>query len=269
VDFTFIVTSMGRLEQLRESLPACLVQPNAECIVVDYSCPQECGAWAEREHPHARIIRVPGESAFNAARARNAGARAASGRFLVFVDADVVCPSRLTDSLRTLLEPRVYVRAEPVVPDLGGTVAVPRADFERVEGYDEVIQGWGGEDDDLYARFHLDGMAMRTIPASWFRWNAHSDEERTRRHELKDRQVSHGINISYVQAKIDAMRLVGRALSLQERQALYHEIRTTWLAPHNAAADVEFEVRLPARKVLGLQIDTLARYRVVRLRNAP
>lgn len=260
---------MGRLAQLRESLPACLAQPHAESIVVDYSCPQECGAWVESEHPRARVIRVPGESVFNAARARNAGARAASGRFLVFIDADVVCPSRLTDSLRTLLEPRVFVRVEPVVPDLWGTVAVARSDFERVGGYDEVIKGWGGEDDDLYSRFHLDGMALRTIPASWFRWSAHPDEERTRRHELKDRQVSHGINISYVQAKIDAMRLVGRALSLQERQGLYNEIRTAWLAPRNAAAGVEFEVRLPARHILGLEIDTLARYRVVRLRNAP
>lgn len=263
MEFSIVVTSMGRLEQLRESLPACAGQPHAECIVVDYSCPQASGAWAEREYPQVRVVRVPGEETFNAARARNAGAAIARGRQLVFVDADVICPPDFTARLRSLIGPRVFLRVEPVVPDLWGTVAVAREDFERAGRYDEVMQDWGGEDDDLYARLQLTGSAMRTMPASWFRWQTHGDEERVRHHELKDLRLCRLINVAYTQAKIDALRLSGRAAPADERARLYAAIRQAVLgAGLQPGATVAIDIALPARHVLGVDIDTRLRYAV-------
>ncbi|HNH34373.1 MAG TPA: hypothetical protein PK375_00580, partial [Rhodocyclaceae bacterium] len=63
----FIVTCMGRLTHLRESLPRLATQPASECILVDFSCPEGCGAWAETHHPAVRVVRVPGQEHFNLA----------------------------------------------------------------------------------------------------------------------------------------------------------------------------------------------------------
>ena len=38
------------------------------------------------------------------------------------------------------------------------------ADFKRVGGYDEVIQGWGKEDEDFYARLTLAGLQDSSFP---------------------------------------------------------------------------------------------------------
>src|SRR5262249_23829435 len=43
----FITTCMGRLAALRRSLPTLCGQPNSRVVVVDYSCPEQAGAWVE------------------------------------------------------------------------------------------------------------------------------------------------------------------------------------------------------------------------------
>jgi glycosyltransferase involved in cell wall biosynthesis len=49
-------------------------------------------------------------------------------------------------------------------PDLlGGNVGIWRADFERVNGYDENFVGWGCEDDDLGHRLRRVGVRVRSI----------------------------------------------------------------------------------------------------------
>jgi hypothetical protein len=52
----------------------------------------------------------------------------------------------------------------PSKPKLfSGDVGVWRSDVERVNGFDERFQGWGGEDDDLRTRLLQAGVRMRSI----------------------------------------------------------------------------------------------------------
>jgi glycosyltransferase involved in cell wall biosynthesis len=46
---------------------------------------------------------------------------------------------------------------------IGNNVGIWRADFERVNGYDENFQGWGCEDDDLRLRLHAAGIQIASI----------------------------------------------------------------------------------------------------------
>ncbi len=45
----------------------------------------------------------------------------------------------------------------------GGNIGIHRADFERVNGYDELFQGWGCEDDDLRWRLRRAGTRIESI----------------------------------------------------------------------------------------------------------
>jgi len=52
----------------------------------------------------------------------------------------------------------------PRKPDLtGNNVGIWRADYERVNGYDENFIGWGAEDDDLGRRLRRAGVCVRSI----------------------------------------------------------------------------------------------------------
>ena len=84
-----ITTCKGRLHHLRETLPLMASQGADEIVVVDYGCPDGAGDWVEREFPGVRVVRVDDDPGFCLPRARNAGARASSARWLAFVDADV------------------------------------------------------------------------------------------------------------------------------------------------------------------------------------
>lgn len=52
----------------------------------------------------------------------------------------------------------------PTKPKLfGGNVGIYRADYERVNGYDENFRGWGCEDDDLRLRLRAAGIHIHSI----------------------------------------------------------------------------------------------------------
>src|SRR5690348_7938147 len=101
-EISLLTTCMGRLAHLRESLPAAAAQPRAGCVLVDYSCPDRCGNWAEAAFPQVNVVRVAGRSRWNVCEARNAAAAAASAPWLCFFDADVVLDPAFVEYVRPL-----------------------------------------------------------------------------------------------------------------------------------------------------------------------
>ena len=122
------------------------------------------------------------ESSQSVARARNTGARHAQGDVLVFVDADVVVPPTLLDTIySTMSNPtclggavdtyyqpqrlsvRLYLRAWRLIKHLtgmaqGATQFCRKNVFDQIGGYDEKT--WIGEDVDFY--WDLKRLAKRT-----------------------------------------------------------------------------------------------------------
>jgi GT2 family glycosyltransferase len=220
----FVTTCMGRLDSLRCSLGPMLAHPDGSCVVVDYSCPDLTGDWVETNHPRARVVRVPGQAFFNLAAARNAGAQYADAPWICFVDADIILDSGFTPDLLQLLASGGYYRAFSSDAGVGGTFAVARSDFERVGGYDEVIRGWGEEDNDLYDALQFVGVEQRTMPAERLRHLPHGDLERTRFYSVTDRLLGHAVNRVYRIVKWDTARLRRELLSLETRRVLYDKI---------------------------------------------
>jgi glycosyltransferase involved in cell wall biosynthesis len=219
---------MGRLHHLQETLGTWVNQPGTSCVVVDYSCPDRCGDWVEQNYPQVQVIRVTGQSHFHAAHARNVGASAAEAPWLCFIDGDIALAPAFAETVIPLLRPGHYFRVLPHGGEVAGTFICQRADFAKVEGYDEVFQGWGVEDADLYGRLKWLGLSETGFPAHLLRPLSHDDGVRVRFHAEKRKNVNWTINRQYLRLKFDLMKLVHRLPSLEVRQTLYGQI-TNWV----------------------------------------
>jgi GT2 family glycosyltransferase len=189
---------------LARTLPAlaALEPPPDEIVLVDNAStddtPARLAAFAAAAS-RAKVL-VTREARRGASVARNAGARAATGEVLAFTDADC-CPrvdwlapltAPLADatvgavagglastpprttveafgSLFTLQSPAAPARHTRWTPWAGGfptaNLAVRRALFERLGGFDESVAIYG-EDYDLCARLYATGAAIAYTPAA-------------------------------------------------------------------------------------------------------
>lgn len=227
--------------------------------MVDYACPDNTADWVTEHFPQVRVVRVSGETGFNPARARNLGARAANAPWLAFFDADILWSPELSASVRPLLQPGHFYRAGPTTLQSWGSIICQRQDFESIGGYDEAFIGWGGEDDDLIGRLLMLGRRPAEFPASLIGEVPHDEAARMRFHEVKDRAASRRINNLYLQAKLDMMRLLGRPLALESRQAMFREIRANALrAMASGRTGIAIEVTLPPQQIEPPAIDGMS-----------
>ena len=185
---------MGRLVHLRHTAPPIVRAAAAGYCLVDYSCPDNSGAWLCREFaPEVDaglvcVIRVAGEHLFHKTRALNLGARRAidaGARVLCFSDADTLLGPKSLETMQRLAGPGRFL----IVPreangkslrSLSGVLVVSAQDFERVGGYDTEFIGWGSEDIAMRLKLHLvAGLEAVELPHGTARALQHSDRMRT------------------------------------------------------------------------------------------
>lgn len=220
-----IVTCKGRLEHLRRTLPALVRNlAGAQIILVDYDCPQHAGDWAAVNAPDVEVVRVTDRPIFNLAKARNLGAARATAPWLLFTDADVEVTAPLLPLLQAAMAEDRVLLPDPRPPILFGTVAVARADFERVGGYDEIFEGWGSEDEDFLQRLADIDVSRATFDGRVIVCIEHRGALRTQFHEVRSQDLNWTLNGVYLNAKRDLNRL-GVAVSAQERQTIYSALR--------------------------------------------
>jgi predicted glycosyltransferase involved in capsule biosynthesis len=216
---TAIIPCMGRLAHLQRSLDT-VFQSGLRCVLVDYSCPDQCGTWAERNYQEyvqravLTVVRVTGKRIFSKSAAFNAGAHAAvesSANWLLFMDADCLLDTKPATGfaawLSANLEPRHFYVFEPSVEkkDLYGAVAVQAGDYVQSQGYDESFLGYGMEDMDFRLRLALRWeLPFGLIPVRLATPIAHSDRERTRFYHQRDPKVSNRANFEIVKRHVKA-----------------------------------------------------------------
>ena len=235
---TFVTTCRGRLAHLRETLPTFVRQPDASVVVVDYSCPDASGDWVEANFPQVEVVRSAGNPHFEMARARNLGAARVRSPWICFIDADTSVDERFCDRFKPLLATGCFYRAEPRTRETSGMTVCAAEDFRDIDGYDEVIQGWGQEDTDLYARLVMAGVRDVGFPGEMVRSLEHSDTERVAHYEVKDHWLSTSINHVYCRAKIDLMLLCQGPLDLDRRKHLYETVHKLVEPAHRSGQPV-------------------------------
>lgn len=180
---TAVTTCMGRLEHLETTLPL-MLQEFSHVIVVDWSCPQNSGDFAESEG--AQVVRKTGEKYWNASKARNLGAQYVKTRNICFIDADVMVGRgiqaelmQLIDLSHMILAPRTAEGLD--VHNLNGFIALDIGQFWGVKGYNEILEGYGLEDGYLRAQLALErGMRCKRLSAGSLGALRHSHELRER-----------------------------------------------------------------------------------------
>lgn len=248
----FVTTCKGRLHHLKQTLHLFVSSAPNEIIVVDYGCPDGSGSWVEENFPAARVVRVTDDPYFCLSRARNKGAATAESEWICFIDADILVQPELGGWLRESLQDGCFYRVEAVEGErdrnVWGTCICPRSAFEAAGGYDEVLQGWGGEDDDFYFRLRDLGLVEKAFPAKYAIGIQHGDEERTEFHENKDRFVQQDVNRSYVAIKRllnDSLGEVDRDLRSQVFEAISRELlRQNNLRASSWVVRLAFDTRL-------------------------
>ena len=245
-ELSLITTCRSRLAHLQQSLPTFVAQPATECIVVDYDCPEATGDWVARNYPQVKVVRTGSQPVFEAARARNLGAAVAESPRLCFVDADVCLADGFAEEIGRLLAPRRFLRAHPVVNEIFGTIVCWRDDFQRIGGFDEVMQGWGNEDIDLLFRLELAGSRVGSYPAALLQPIPHADELRVKHHVLQDMWLNCAINKVYMRIKRDLMWFEAGELPIERRRQLYSSIRASILDSVRSGRPLRLTVPTPA-----------------------
>jgi glycosyltransferase involved in cell wall biosynthesis len=243
-DLCFITTCRGRLANLKQSLPTFVAQPNTSCIVVDYDCPQHTGAWVRKNFPQVRVVHVTDCPRFELSRARNLGAEAADAPWLCFIDADVQLAANFAAAVTPLLQPRSFYQPDPRPMELMGTCIVHRDDFRRIEGYDDVLQGWGAEDGDFYARLKLIGTRLRNFPGDLLTPLPHDPAARVQFYEEKNQWLNCAANRVYCRAKFDLMLIKQGNLPHQMRATLYNKLYSATLEAHADGQPLEIGIPL-------------------------
>lgn len=215
-----VTPCMGRLSFLQRTAPLVLEHASVKLCVVDYSCPDQCGAWVQETFPEAMrsgrcvVEQVTSRSVFNKSAAHNAGARRAlaeGAKYLCFLDADTLVAPGFFDWLLPRLERKRFLVAarsgDYDVPSLTGLLVVSAAEFAGTEGFDESFRGWGSEDIEMRLRLHvLHGLDYGDVPLSFVRPLPHGDALRSHHYEEKDIQRSDQRNFSRMLQKLHAWR---------------------------------------------------------------
>lgn len=182
-----------------DSVLAALSGDKTEIIIVDDGSRDGCCRFLqEKAYKRVRCLRTAG---LGAARARNLGAAAAGGAYLVFCDAHITVPEGWLEGLLETLfltgvdavspaigsleepasvgygqtwnerleavwlppPPGMGITAAPLLP--GGCLAVRAAAFNRVGGFDRGFLVWGHEDVELSLKLWLFGYGLYVVPS--------------------------------------------------------------------------------------------------------
>lgn len=183
-----------------DSILAAAPGENTEIIVVDDKSDDGCCRFLQEDHKY-RMVNLISAPGVGAARARNLGASAARGEYLVFCDAHIIVPEGWPENLletfkhpgadaaspaiASLENPAAVgygqtwngrleaiwlpppadmgIKAVPLLP--GGCLAVRAGAFREVEGFDNGFIVWGYEDVELSLKMWLFGFGLYVNPS--------------------------------------------------------------------------------------------------------
>jgi glycosyltransferase involved in cell wall biosynthesis len=206
---------MNREAHLRQSLPSWLsLKWVKELVVVDWNNANPLIDLTTLD-PRIRVIRVVEEPRWILSYAYNLGIGRASQEVILKCDADCR-PSEATGHCRpsdgSFFAGYWKSGASVGKACVNGQCVVAKSQFEKVNGYSEIIRSYGRDDEDFYDRLIEAGFARQEISPAELDFLPHEDEERMRN------QVEE--------------KTAGTIEDFLERNLTYNEMRNFFLGRH-------------------------------------
>ena len=204
--FGIVSACMNRDAMLRVSLQSWIGNPLiSEIIIVDWSSKKPI-TWAESFDSRVKVIRISDQKFFHLGKAFNAGISASTADFIMKMDVDYILnPYRnLVEVLQKTITKEDFLVCSGWMGDGGGTGApflkptngflcAAKTSFLAVEGYNENLEGWGYDDDDMINSLKKLGLKQKFLRISgglFIYHNPHSADKRVENYENKNPQDS-------------------------------------------------------------------------------
>lgn len=186
--FSIVCGVMNRAEPLRYTIPTFLQQAlvrqivlidwNSRVPLIESLAELDIPGWPD---PRVVIIRVEDQPHWSLAKAINLGVRLVNQAVTLKIDADILILRDVDPSLTQVGECFIAGNWRLESCDqihLSGTTMFGTEDFRNVGGYDERINSYGWEDDDLYHRLETQGIKRCNLDHRKFFHLPHSDAKR-------------------------------------------------------------------------------------------
>ena len=141
-----------------------------------------------------KIIRVDNEKYFNQPAAYNIAIKNCKNDYILKLDIDHIL---INDNLPVMFENMTknldnsFYCGEDSTPEHFGIVFFSKELFDSVNGYDERLVGWGGDDNDIYCRMSkINTKIMMTKISDYIYHNPHDDSLRVANYEIKNKWES-------------------------------------------------------------------------------
>jgi glycosyltransferase involved in cell wall biosynthesis len=171
----------NRLEHLKKTLPENILsnagEDRLEFVVLDYNSNDGLQGWIHTEMGHwiqsgvLNYYRTNDPPYFTRSHSRNMAMRLARGKVICNLDADNYADRGFVEFLVgefNLNEDIFYcagnVFGKATDPNILGRIAMTRNDFNILEGFDEEMEGYGFEDQDLLNRLQAAGLTKKIYP---------------------------------------------------------------------------------------------------------
>lgn len=166
---SFCTTCKGRLWQLEQTLPhnVARLDDQQEIVLLDYQSPDGLREYIFDTYPRAlkdgrlKYFQLQHDYRYSSAYAKNVAHRLAQGEILFNLDADNLIAHSLIDlkymQPHQIYVPKLYATREENEGSFG-RVGIYKAQFYRLNGYNENIIGMQGDDGDLIRRAYMSGL---------------------------------------------------------------------------------------------------------------
>ncbi len=186
---------MDRLEFLKEALPTWLKLPFDEIIIVDWSSriPVAEHILKDFKDERIKIIRVDGKEKYNQSKASNLKIMAAKCPIILSIDCDIKLGEDFFKR-NNFVDGIFIIGDQKKNPGTTGTCLVSKSEFDRLNGYNELMNGWGYHDNDFYNRLENIGLLKKYFANGSIIHIDHGDEIRTSNYTSKNKKFSNHEN---------------------------------------------------------------------------
>lgn len=182
---SLIVSVKNRIQHFEKIISSLITQridgAVYELVIVDYHSndglqqflKQKIKTYRDIFSPELTCVKtaiVNNDLKFNPRKSKNLGAKVSSGEIFAYTDADVFLAMdylnywksfvRYTKSfVATRVQANKQADSKRIRPEINyGNCLVTREDFYSINGWDESVSNYGGDDDDFYHRLQLRGL---------------------------------------------------------------------------------------------------------------